>query len=129
MPAFSTLLTLLLETTPATTPALPGADSVGGLITTLSHEGPLVCLFLLITMYLVYQNHRKDKLLEKKDDEIKELTREVVDYGKEQEIVLHEVSSTLDKVIDNQKNMNDTVIRELTSLRDLIMRFTFKGGI
>ena len=128
MPAFSTLLTLLLDATPDATPALPGTDSVSGLITTLSHEGPLVCLFLLITMYLVYQNHRKDKLLEKKDDEIKELTREVVDYGKEQEIILHEVSSTLDKVIDNQKNMNDTVIRELTSLRDLMMRFTFKGG-
>lgn len=128
MPVYSTLLSLLLDV-PAAAAPLPGADSISGLITTLSHEGPLVCLFLLITMYLVYQNHRKDKLLEKKDDEIKELTREVVDYGKEQEIVLHEVSSTLDKVIDNQKNMNDTVVRELTSLRDLMMRFTFKGGM
>ena len=77
----------------------------------------MVSIFILIALYLGYQLHMRDKEIIKLNDYIRESDKENV-------IVLTEVNNTLDRVLENQKNTNEVVIKEISSLKEfLILKF------
>ena len=83
---------------------------------------PLVTLFLLIIIYMVWDNNKKDaaykKEIEKKDNTITKLNDYIRESDKENMKVLNEVNNTLDKVLENQEESNVNVIKEINNLKE-----------
>jgi len=105
MPVFSTLL---LQVSGA-----PTSVSVDGLISDLSKQGPLISIFLLICLYLVYQIFNKDK-------QINELNEYIRSSDKENMSLYKDVANTLDQVFERQKEDRDMIIKEISNLKDWI---------
>ena len=92
----------------------PTSGAVDSIVTNLSHEGPLVSLFILICLYLVWQ-------IKKKDENIVTLNEYIRESDKENAEILSEVNNTLDRVLENQRNTNEVVIKEISSLKEFLL--------
>lgn len=92
----------------------PTGGAVDSIVTNLSHEGPLVSLFILICLYLAWQ-------IKKKDENIVTLNEYIRESDKENAEILSEVNNTLDRVLENQRNTNEVVIKEISSLKEFLL--------
>lgn len=102
------------------------------LITDLYKLSPIIGLLIIAISYLVVVNNKKDKKLKEREDELnailklkeqelKELNQYVRQSEKENLLTLQKVSSTLDRVIDSQKNGSSIVLKEIDNLKDIIL--------
>jgi hypothetical protein len=69
---------------------------------TFAKEGPLILLFLIITVYLGWQSWKKDKEIAKLNDYIRESDKENIN-------LLNQVNNTLDKVLNEQGGFKDKI--------------------
>lgn len=101
-------------------------------ITDLYKLSPIIGLLIIAIGYLVVVSNKKDKLLKQKEDDLnklikekdeqlKELNKYVRQSEKENLQTLQKVSSTLDRVIDSQKNGDNIVLKEIDNLKDIIL--------
>jgi septal ring factor EnvC (AmiA/AmiB activator) len=97
------------------------------LIDSVAEQGAIATIFIVICYYLVNQLKGKDKQLEAKDkqldgkdEQVAELNEYIRESEKETVQVLNAVNNTLDKVLENQKNSNNMVIKEIENLKEYI---------
>ena len=88
--------------------------AVDGILANLAKEGPLVSIFILISIYLAYQIFNKDK-------QIAELNAYIRTSDKENLEMMNDVTNTLDKVFEQQKGDKETILREISSLKEWIV--------
>lgn len=86
----------------------------------LLNEGSLITLFLLVCGYLIYQIQKKDKEINRLNNYLKELNEYIRESDKENLQTLSDVSRTLDKVLENQKNTDSIVVNEIANLKEVI---------
>lgn len=77
---------------------------------------PLVASLVLFIYYLYQKNKDLDKSIIKKDEEIKELNLYIRKNDKDNQLILSQVASTLDKVIENEKNNTDDIKNHISML-------------
>lgn len=77
---------------------------------------PLVASLIVFIYYLYKKNETLDKSIEKKDAEIKELNLYIRQNDKDNQIILSQVTSTLDKVLDEQKHNVDDIKNHISML-------------
>lgn len=70
---------------------------------------PLVASLVLFIYFLYKRNENLDKSIIKKDEEIKELNLYIRKNDKDNQVILSQVASTLDKVLDDQKHNVDDI--------------------
>lgn len=92
-------------------------DFIGQLYTL----SPIIGCLVVAIGFLVYLLKKRDDKLNEKDDEIKELHKYTRDNDAENIKVLEKVSSTLDKVMEQEKNGNTIVLKEIDNLKQLIL--------
>ena len=84
-------------------------------------ESPLYTVFVVLLIYLLYRNNKMERkydiMVDNKDVEIKELNDSIRDNYKDNMIILNEVNRTLDLFINNQKNANDSLVKEIVELK------------
>lgn len=89
------------------------AVGVDKMIEKLAEQGPIVTIAILVCLYFYKQ-------LGKKEKEIETLNGYVRESDKENLQILNEVNNTLDKVLENQKQSNQMVIKEIENLKEYI---------
>lgn len=94
----------------------PNVDFINQLYTL----SPIIGCLLVGIGYLVYLIKKKDDTIADKESELKELHKYVRDSDSENIKILEKVSSTLDKVMEQDKTGNSTVLKELDNLKQLI---------
>jgi len=77
---------------------------------------PLVASLVLFIYYLYTKNKDLDKCVAKKDEEIKELNLYIRKNDKDNQVILSQVASTLDKVLDDQKHNVDDIKNHISML-------------
>lgn len=77
---------------------------------------PLVASLVLFIYFLYKRNENLDKSIIKKDEEIKELNLYIRKNDKDNQLILSQVASTLDKVIENEKNNTDDIKNHISML-------------
>ena len=77
---------------------------------------PLVASLILFIYFLYKRNQDMDKCIEKKDEEIKELNLYIRKNDKDNQLILSQVASTLDKVIENEKHNVDDIKHHISML-------------
>lgn len=90
------------------------SSGVDALLSQLAKEGPLVALFLLVIIGLVYQLNKREKEIVKLNEYIRETNKDNMN-------VLNEVTNTLDKVVDKQRDTNDILTKEINNLKEFII--------
>lgn len=79
------------------------------ILNSLIKLSPLVASLSLFIYYLYQKNKDLDKSIIKKDEEIKELNLYIRKNDKDNQVILSQVASTLDKVLDDQKHNVDDI--------------------
>jgi len=77
---------------------------------------PLVASLVVFIYYLYKKNESLDKCIERKDLEIKELNFYIRQNDKDNQAILSQVTSTLDKVLDEQKHNVDDIKNHISML-------------
>lgn len=90
-------------------------------ISQLYNLSPIIGCLLIGIGYLYFNNKEKDKKITEKENEIKELNKYIRESENENIKILEKVSNTLDKVVDTQKSGDNTVIKEIDNLKQLIL--------
>jgi hypothetical protein len=96
---------------------LEGAEAGGiieKLIDSIVQQGPLAALFLLVCIYLGWRLNKKEK-------EIKQLNDYIRANDKENLETLNKLSTTLDKIIDTQKNSDSNVVKEIKNTKEIVV--------
>ena len=91
------------------------------LLSDLYTLSPLIAILLAGISYLAITINKKDKIIANKDTELKELHQYIRESEKENLSTLKKVSSTLDRVIDIQKNSDNIVLKEIDNLKDIVL--------
>lgn len=92
---------------------------------------PLVGAEAIAIWWLVKEMREREKVIREKEAQIAELNAYIRENDKDNLIVLNNVNSTLDKVIENQKSLSDKImdnqrythedlIKELGNLKEFI---------
>ena len=71
--------------------------------------------------FLVYLLKKRDDKINEKEAELKELHKYVRESDAENIKILEKVSSTLDKVMEQEKSGNSIVLKEIDNLKQLIL--------
>ncbi len=82
---------------------------------------PIIGCLVIGIGYLVYSLNARDKKISEKEAELKELHKYVRDSDAENIKILEKVSSTLDRVMEQEKNGNSIVLKEIDNLKQLIL--------
>src|SRR6478735_914657 len=90
-------------------------------ISQLYNLSPIIGLLLIAIGYLVYDLRLKNKKIEEKEGELKELNKYVRESENENIKILEKVSNTLDKVVDSQRSGDNSVLKEIDNLKQLII--------
>lgn len=77
---------------------------------------PLVASLVLFIYYLYRRNQDLEKSITTKDSEIKELNLYIRQNDKDNQIILSQVTNTLDKVLDEQKHSVDEIKNHISML-------------
>lgn len=83
------------------------------ILSDLAKLSPLIAILIAIIIYLVWK-------MEKREKEIVSLNEYIRDNDKENLQILSNLNNTLDKVIEKQKESNDSVIKQIENLKDYI---------
>lgn len=70
---------------------------------------PLVASLSLFIYYLYNKNKELEKTILKKDEEIKELNLYIRKNDKDNQVILSQVASTLDKVIEQERSNTEDI--------------------
>lgn len=70
---------------------------------------PLVASLVLFIYFLYKRNENLDKSIIKKDEEIKELNLYIRKNDKDNQVILSQVASTLDKVIEQERSDTEDI--------------------
>ena len=90
-------------------------------VTQLYNLSPIIgCLVVGIT-FLAYLLKKKDDKLNEKEAELRELNKYIRDSDAENVKILEKVSSTLDRVMDQEKNGNTNILKEIDHLKQMIL--------
>lgn len=90
------------------------------ILTDLAKLSPLIALLVVVVIYLMWK-------LEKREKENISLHEYIRENDKENIEVLTNVTNTLDKVIEKQKDVESNVVREITNLKEYV-KDHIKGG-
>jgi hypothetical protein len=90
-------------------------------INQLYNLSPIIGCLLVAIGFLVYLLKKKDEKINEKEAELKELHKYVRDNDAENIKILEKVSSTLDRVMEQEKNGNSIVLKEIDNLKQLIL--------
>lgn len=83
-------------------------------VTDLYNLSPIIGCLVICIIYLTYQVYTKEK-------ELKELNKYIRENEIENMKMLEHLSHTLDKVIDNDRNSNNTVLKEINNIKEVII--------
>lgn len=86
------------------------------ILNSLLKLSPLVASLVLFIYYLYNKNKDLEKTINTKDSEIKELNLYIRKNDKDNQIILSQVASTLDKVLDDQKHGVDDIKNHISML-------------
>ena len=86
---------------------------VESLVQSIASQGPMSALFLLITIYLGWR-------LYKKEIELKEISDYIRESDKENLKTLSSVNSTLDKLLETQRNSDNVVEKSIQNTKDFV---------
>lgn len=86
------------------------------ILNSLLKLSPLVASLVLFIYYLYNKNRDLEKTINTKDSEIKELNLYIRKNDKDNQIILSQVASTLDKVLDDQKHGVDDIKNHISML-------------
>ena len=70
---------------------------------------PLVASLVLFVYYLYTKNKELEKTIVEKDEEIKELNLYIRKNDKDNQVILSQVASTLDKVIEQERSDTEDI--------------------
>lgn len=79
------------------------------ILNSLIKLSPLVASLSLFIYYLYQKNKDLDKSVIKKDEEIKELNLYIRKNDKDNQVILSQVASTLDKVIEQERSDTEDI--------------------
>jgi hypothetical protein len=82
---------------------------------------PIIGLLLIGIGFLVYLLKKRDDKLNEKEEEIKELNKYIRENDSENIKILEKVSSTLDRVMEQDKTGNSAVLKEIDNLKQIII--------
>lgn len=82
---------------------------------------PIIGLLVVGIGFLVYLLKKRDDKLNEKEEELKELNKYIRDNDAENIKILEKVSSTLDRVMEQDKTGNSAVLKEIDNLKQLIL--------
>lgn len=83
-------------------------------VTDLYKLSPIIGCMIIAIIYLSYQVYTKEK-------ELKELNKYIRENEIENMKMLEHLSHTLDKVIDNDKNSSNIVLKEINNFKEVII--------
>lgn len=90
---------------------------------------PIIGCLVVGIGFLVYLLKKRDDKINEKEAELKELNKYVRESDAENIKILEKVSSTLDRVMEQEKSGNSTVLKEIDNLKQLILlNLTNKKG-
>ncbi len=107
---FASFSTVLLQ-------VQPEVDFIGQLYTL----SPIIGCLVVAIGFLVYLLKKRDDKINEKEAELKELHKYVRDSDAENIKILEKVSSTLDRVMEQEKSGNSIVLKEIDNLKQLIL--------
>lgn len=82
---------------------------------------PIIGCLVVAIGFLVYLLKKRDEKITEKEAELKELNKYVRDSDAENIKILEKVSSTLDRVMEQEKSGNSIVLKEIDNLKQLIL--------
>lgn len=97
------------------------ADNEVDLVSNLFKLSPIIGLLLIAIGYLVWNLKKKEDKITQKEKELKELNDYIRNNETENLRILERVNNTLDKVCENQKVGDNSVIKEIDNLKQLIL--------
>ena len=90
-------------------------------VSQLYNLSPIIGCLVTAIIFLVKISYTKDKKITEKEAELKELNNYIRESDSENIKILERVSSTLDKVMEQEKNGNVNVLKEIDHLKQIIL--------
>jgi len=87
---------------------------VSKIVDSILEHGPIAAVFLAVSIFLVY-------LLNKREKQIQELNKYIRNNDKDNLETLNKLSTTLDKIMDKQKNSDNNVVTEIKNTKEIIV--------